>query len=55
MLSVVACSSSCRGSGLFCAVWPAGVIGNDKCSEIGKKGYIKNGNNNAVKSATIVQ
>ena len=31
------------------------VIGNDKCSEIGKKGYIKNGNNNAVKSATIVQ
>jgi|LSQX01.2.fsa_nt_gb hypothetical protein len=31
------------------------VIGKDKCSEIGKKGYIKSGNNDAVKSATTVQ
>ena len=31
------------------------VIGKDKYSEIGKKGYIKNGNNDAVKTATSVQ
>jgi hypothetical protein len=31
------------------------VIGKHQCSKIGKKGYIKNGKNNAVKSATTVQ
>ena len=31
------------------------VIGKDKYSEIGKKGYIKDGNNDAVKTATSVQ
>lgn len=33
----------------------SGVIGKYKCSEIGKEGYSKNGNNNAAKSATSVQ
>ena len=35
--------------------WSSVVIGKDKYSEIGKKGYIKNGNNDAVKTATSVQ
>lgn len=31
------------------------VIGKDKYSEIGKKRYLKNGNNDAVKTAASVQ